>query len=803
MGNPKDYTVHPIVHSHIDMNWLWPWEETVQVCLSTWTRMLDLMDKYPWFFFLQSQPGAYEAFERCYPEVFERIKERVKEGRWCLVGGNWTESDTNMPCGEALARSLMLGKRYFRDRFGIDINVGWLPDVFGHSYQMPQILSQAGIRYHYFCRCSRGVPIFWWEGPDGSRILCFNWDWYMHDVSPDYLKNVVYEFERAGGGKRFMFIYGKGDHGGWPTDEEVEIIDRLIRDPESPRIEGIGIEEYYKLVEEELGDKIPTLKDEMNYEFEGCYTSHGDIKRMMRESENLLFTAEVWCSIAKAFDVPYPSDSLSIAWKHTCFQQFHDIMDGCAIASTYKEAHAKFQIIKGITEGERARALQVISRQIDTEGIEGIPVVVYNSLPWDRTDLVTVRIPAHRISGWDGVVAIDPKGDMEPVQILDEGSPSREAVLIFVARDVPGIGYKVYSLSKGKLEEDPSRPRVGEDGSMDNGIIALDVDMRTGGIRSLRLADLEFVPYGMEMNMLLAQREDPNGGMSAWYLQPIGDPWILEDAEKVEILDRGPVKVSIRVWNRLGNSTFVRDIALYRHIPRVDVEIKADWHEHDMWIRAIFPTTISDGVATFNVPYGAKARPADGHEVPALQWIDLSSTSFGLSLLNNCKYGHSIEGSTLRISLLRNSHDPDPNPDEGWHEILYSLYPHRGDWKDAETMRRGMELNIPLIGHIKEDRSGKLPREFRFLGIEPRNVMITAFKQSEDSTKHYVVRVVEFEGRNTEAILTMPWKVKDPIEVNLIEDEVGRSGISADGGRIRIEIDPYKIKGVKFGIERG
>lgn len=803
--NPKEYIVHPIVHSHIDMNWLWPWEETIQVCLSTWTRMLDLMDKYPWFFFLQSQPGAYEAFERVYPKVMGKIKERVKEGRWCLVGGNWTESDTNLPSGEALARSMMFGKRYFRERFGVDVKVGWLPDVFGHSYQMPQILSQAGIKYHYFCRCSRGVPIFWWEGPDGSKVLCFNWDWYMHDVSADYLKKTVLDFERAGGGKRFLFVYGRGDHGGWPTDDEVDLISKLMEDPESPRIEGIGIERYYELVEEEMGDKIPTLKDEMNYEFEGCYTSHGDIKRMMRESENLLFTAEVWCSIARAFDFPYPSDALSIAWKHTCFQQFHDIMDGCAIASTYKEAHAKFAEISGITRGERDRALQVISRQIDTEGLEGIPVVVYNSLPWKRTDLVAVRIPAYRISGWDGVVAIGPDGEREPVQVIEEGSPSHEAALIFVAKDVPGIGYKVYSLSEGKVETDPLSPVVGDDGSMSNGIVSLDVDMKTGGIRSLKLSgsDFEFVPEGMEMNMLLVQKEDPNGGMSAWYLQPIGDPWILGDAESVEVVDRGPVRAAIRVRNVLGGSTFIRDIVLYRSIPRVDVEMKADWHEHDMWIRAVFPTTIVDGIATFNVPYGAKTRPADGHEVPALQWIDLSSSFFGFSLLNNCKYGHSIDGSTLRISLLRNSHDPDPNPDEGWHEMIYSLYPHKGDWREAETMRRGMELNIPLIGYVKEDRSGKLPKELCFLEVEPRNVMLAALKQAEDSTEHHIIRVFEFEGRETRAVLRVPWTVEELVEVNLIEDEVKGEGISADGKRIEIEMKPYKIRGVKVKFGRG
>ncbi|MCK4857737.1 MAG: hypothetical protein KAT58_07210, partial [candidate division Zixibacteria bacterium] len=732
----KKYIIHPVAHAHIDMNWLWPWEDTVDTFRINWESMLKRMDKHPWFVFLQSQPVMYEAIAQAHPELFERIRPRIASGNWDVIGGFWDESNTNCPRGEALARSLMLGKHYFQENLGVTPKMGWLPDSFGMSWQMPQILKLAETDYHFFVRCKRNTPLYWWEGPDGSRILTLNYGGYGYNgtVKRDDLEKKITGLEKAGGGKRMLLVYGRGDHGGWPTEGELRLIEHLNEDPSFPaRFEFTTIEKYFELVKEELSD-IPVLKDEMNFTFEGAYTTHADMKQINRQSENMLLTAEAFCSIANMFmdmKVPYPAQELESAWKHTCFNQFHDIIAGVSTNSTYPEVRAKFAVIKGIAEGQRDQAIQVIARGINTKDLKGISVVVFNPLGWRRSDVVKVWLPAYQLP--KGKLAVkDPQGELHPVQLIDRGGQGRNAVLLFAAHNVPSMGYKTYSLQA--VEQTFQGPRASRDGSMENQFFRSKLDMKTGNLASLKLkqGDIELIPKGKQANVLLLQNEDPKEGfMSSWNIRPIGKPWHLDKADNVVLVEEGPVRCVYRITHKYNASTFTRDLVIYADLPRLDVEMTADWHEADLWVRALFPTAVENGTATFHVPYAAKRRPADGHEVPAITWFDLSNENAGLSLLNNAKYGCSVDGSKLTISLLRNPVSPkcpDPNPDEGWHQFTYSLYPHPGDWKAARSMRQGAGLNQTLLGYVKhkQDRSGILPLAFSFVGLEPENLIITA-----------------------------------------------------------------------------
>jgi alpha-mannosidase len=793
---PRDFTAHLIGHAHIDLAWLWRWEETVHdIATHTFLGTLAQMDKSPGLTFAQSQAAVYEAIEKNYPAIFPRIKEKVKGGTWIPVGGMWAEPDLNMPDGESFARQLLYGKKYFLEKFGVDVTVGWNPDGFGHNFQLPQILNKAGIKYYIFERCApEKMPVFRWEGMDGSRLLAYvPPGWYLADLK-DGVKDLLVEASKNTPLKDFMLLYGEGDHGGGPRATDVDAIKKFKDDKNHPRLEFASPELYFRKLEKS-GIEFPVVKRELNYTFPACYTTQAETKKYNRRLENLLLTAEKFSELAVSSGARsyYPERDIDEAWKIVLRNQFHDILDGSSIGPVYDESRRYYET--ALERAQRALdfSLEALSNQVDTQG-EGIPLLVFNPLAWERTEPVEAEVD---LPGPAKVIRIlDSAGKEVPHQVLEEESSfdRRKIRLLFIAEEMPSFGYRTYRVlgAEGVPE---SKTDLSVNGTtLENEFFKLSLNPTTGWISSLFDKKTGREVFAGESNILQAIVDEPPN-MSAWELGLKDTSWnIGADGVSIEVLEQGPVRAALRVRSAFRNSRFVQDIRLYHQVPRVDCCLRLDWQERNLMIKAAFPAAVKNSTAEFEIPYGAIPRPADGTEVPALRWIDLTDQSgaYGLSLLNDCKYGFDVKGNVMRISIVHGATEPDPEADRGAHELLYSLYPHAGDWKEAATFRRGYELNCPLVARAGLVHSGRWPADRSFIHLEPENVILSSHKkESGYFNRATILRFYEIFGKETEVSIELPNPV-EATETDLIERPLAK--IATDGKMLRFKIRPFEIK---------
>ncbi|MDO8681957.1 MAG: glycoside hydrolase family 38 C-terminal domain-containing protein [Armatimonadota bacterium] len=786
------YTCHLIGHAHIDMNWLWLWPETVQVCQNTFTSVTNLMEEYPEFKFSQSQPPTYVAVQDSKPKLFAKIKERIKDGRWEITGGTWVEGDMNMASGESIVRQIMYAKRYFRETFGKEPEVCWEPDTFGHAWTVPQILKKSGLKYYVFVRCGVGKPMFWWQSPDGSRVLAFNANTFNGSLVGRITDHTL-RWSKQVGIRDCPMIYGVGDHGGGPTRADIEAAANLNKQTVAPKVKFSSIHEFFRTALKQKQD-FPVVNGELNFTFRGCYTTHADAKLMNRKSENLLPAAEAFCAIANQMGRSYPSSDFRDSWHKACFNQFHDIFDGSAIHGSYDYSRELFEKLKKQASGELQGSLKHIAGRIDTRG-KGTPIVVFNPLAWTRTDVVEVASP---LGGKDtDVHVVDSHGRKFPAQRI--GSD-----VVFTARDVPSLGYAVYWIRSGPARarsESYARAKSGPSVCrIENEFLAVEVSRTTGTIVSVydKRARREVVTKGRSCSLLQALSEAPIG-MSAWDMGEIKSTVSLARGRDIEVLQQGPVCSSIRTDHWYRESGFAQDIKLYAGVPRIDIHLTADWQEvgtpqkGSTTLKTSFTVDVKDGKATFEIPFGSIERKADGSEVPAQKWIDLSNGSYGVSLLNDCKYGHDVKDNTMRLTLLRSPYDPDPRPDVGMHDVTYSIYPHAGDWRQAGTVRRSYELNNPLIAIAASVHKGKLPSEKSFVSVDSANIIVTAFKKAEDG-KGFILRFYESAGTPVQTRIQVAGGLKLWSEVSMDEklgsgkaNLIGRNGITVSVGKYEIK----------------
>ncbi|MGB9906488.1 MAG: alpha-mannosidase [Candidatus Saccharicenans sp.] len=808
---PRELTASLIGHAHIDLSWLWLWEETVhEVGPMTFWGTLRQMERLPGLTFAQSQAAIYEAMEQKYPELFQEIKKKVKEGTWIPVGGMWVEPDLNMPDGESLARQLLYGKRYFLDKFGVEVKVGWNPDAFGHNWQLPQILKKAGLDYYVFERCApENTVAFWWEGQDGSKLLAYvPPGWYLVNLK-NGVRDLLLKSYQQTPIKNFMLLYGAGDHGGGPRDSDVEAILKYSFDPEQPRFEFINPEVYFRQIEKARVD-YPVVKRELNFAFPGCYTTQVETKKSNRRLENLLLEAEKFSSLARLTGARdyYPDRDIDEAWKVVLRNQFHDILDGSSIGPVYEEVMTYYREAEKRARRALDFSLEAISSLIDTRG-EGWPVVVYNSLPWERTEPVEGELILNRPV--KSIRILDSAGAEIPSQVLrieksrgepaltlkplrEKGPAEWKVRFLFIADRVPSLGYKIFQAvaadSSGKYKMSLTASNYG----LENEYIKLALDPKTGWWKSLYDKRLGREFLSKPGNVLEAIADEPPN-MSAWEiglkekLARLG-----EKGASVKLLEQGPVRATVRVEQDFRNSKFIQEFQLYAGLPRVDVRMWLDWQERNVMVKAAFPVAAEKPVATFEIPYGAIVRPASGQEVPAIKWIDVSDGNgeFGLSLLNDSRYGFDVKDNIMRMSIIRGATYPDPEADRGAHELVYSLYPHDGNWKDGLSFRRALEFNNPLRAHQAMVHPGTLPAEKAFLRLSPANVVLTAFKKETGyGSPGFVVRLYEIFGQETEVKLELP-KEMEVYEADLLE----RPGqkLSPSGNMISFKIKPYEIK---------
>lgn len=824
----KQFSILAVGNSHIDMAWLWPWTETVEVVRNTFRSALDLMREYPDFKFSMSSARTYEWMEEKYPDLFQEIKQRVKEGRWEIVGGMWVEPDLNMPAGESLVRQILVGKNYFQQKFGVDVKVGWNPDSFGYNWQLPQIYKKCGMDYfvtqkllwaHEFTTFP--YKLFWWESPDGSRLLTYFPHDYAGGIDPESLAKDLSQWIPSMYGQHFdgspamLHLYGVGDHGGGPTRSMLDEARRIsASDFVYPKLRFSTAGAFFDELNQKLPSmNVPTWKDELYFQYHrGVFTTQAETKRRIRQNEEGILNAEKFSSLALLYGRPYPQEDLERAWKRLLFDHFHDVMPGSGIAVNYLDAKRNLEDVERMTREASRNALEEIISHINTTG-KGVPVVIFNSLSWPRTETVEVEVqlssPAQQVEVVDGA------GRAQVSQFVSMDARTHRVRLLLLA-SVPSLGYRTYFVRAAPKAPAASTAVKAAGYTLENRFLRLTIDPQTGCMTSLfdkrshteALAPAETDSGGPQDRVcgnLLETFVDKPQRWDAWNIDADFEKqhWALDQSDSVELVESGPLRAVIRVKNHFQNSTFVRDITMYAGIPRVDVKMHADWHEKHILLKVAFPLSAHNEKATFEIPYGSIERPTTRRtpaeqaefEVPAQRWADLSDARHGFSLLNDCKYGYDAKGNVLRLSLLRSPTWPDPHADEGEHDFTYSLYPHGGSWREAETVRRGYELNYKLISSTAGKHEGELSAEHSFLEVSGNNVVVTALKKTE-ADNSLVLRYYEWAGREGEVKFKLPPGARQAWETDMLERPTG--DLPLEGSTIVAHTKPYEIKTIKI-----
>src|SRR5712692_9942282 len=807
----RQFSVLAVGTSHIDMAWLWPWTETVEVVRDTFSTALQLMREYRRFTYTQSSAQTFKWLEEKYPDLFRQIQARVKEGRWEVIGGMWVEPDLNMPDGESLVRQILVGKRYFQKNFGADVNIGWNPDSFGYNWQLPQIYKKSGFDYFVTQKMSWNettvfpYKLFWWQSPDGSRVLTYFPHRYDNGIDAIGIAKDLADYVPATRFPELMHLYGVGDHGGGPTRTMLDEVVRL-QDPSVtfPPISFSTPHAFFSDLQKSVDSgevKPPVWNDELYLEYHrGCYTTQSETKKQIRESEQLLQNAEKFASFSFLGNRSYPHSVLEASWKKVLFDHFHDIMPGSGIEVNYLDAARNLREV-GL-EGDKIlhEALADLAARAKTAG-SGAAVVVFNPLSWERTEPVVVEARFPTAAG--RVEVHDSAGKPLLFQVITT-EDDRVKLRVLVPR-VPPLGYEVIHLVPAKnARAVPTTLKV-VGTTLENEFLRVAIDPHSGCITSLvnKADGKESVASGGCGNLLQTFVDKPPK-QDAWEIKFDEQFWDLKQPQEVKVVESGPVRAVVRVTHKFQSSTFVQDISVNAGVPRVDVDMQADWHEQHILLKVGFPVTVHTHAATFAIPYGPIQRPTPRNtpaekakfEVPALRWGDLSGDGHGLSLLNASKYGYDAKGNVIRLSLLRAATYPGANgeccTDQGFHEFRYALYPHKGDWETGGTMGQGYALNYPLIPFTTSAHGGPLPARHSFAGIANDNAILTVVKKAEDDDA-LILRFYEFAGRKSAVRVQLPDKATRAFETNLMEKQEGALTLEADGREVVIPTGPYEI----------
>ena len=830
-------------NAHIDAAWLWPWTETVDVVRRTFGTALQLMHEYPQYTYTQSAAAYNQWMFEKYPSLHQQIVDRVKEGRWEMVGGMWVEPDLNMPDGESLVRQLLIGKRYFKEKFGADVRIGWNPDSFGYNWQLPQIYKKSGIDYFVTQKMTWNdtnpppLKLFWWQSPDGSRVLTYFPHDYVNEIDPLRISgDIDVARKRNPGTPLMMHLYGIGDHGGGPTrtmlDSGIHWTDpaRVI-----PAMKFGTAQSFFSSIETHLDSEhapvwnykvlasgnnslpvpppdklsLPVWNDELYFEYHrGVMTTQANHKRNMRASEEQLLNAEKYSSLAWLSGTPYPQTRLTEAWQKALFNQFHDLAAGSGIGVLYKDSQRDFDVVRWTTEEATASALAAISAQVKTNGSAGTPVMVFNPLGWARTDLATfdVQLPTPSKTG---ISVQDSEGKALPFQVLSKNTATHTYRLLAEVKDAPSLGYKILHVLPGNVSAPTDLHAEGL--ILENSLLRVTIDGQTGCIRSLynKPSKFETIAAAGCGNQLQAFQDTPKD-YDAWNIDAGFDKQVtnIDKADSVELVEKGPLRATVRVTRTWQNSKFVQDISLYAGLARVDVANNIDWHETHVLLKAAFPLAASSPEATYEIPFGSIERPttrnnsweAAKFEVPALRWADLGDGTNGFSLINESKYGYDAKDNVLRLSLLRSPTWPDPEADRGHHQFSYSLYPHAGDWKQALTVRRGYEFNYPLRAQQVELHDGNLPVQHSFATVTGDNVVLTAVKKAEDG-EALLFRVYEWAGKTADVRIQVPDTATSASLTNLMEKPEG-STLSISNHQVTVPVHPFEILSVRVDFAR-
>ncbi|MFD3541114.1 alpha-mannosidase [Streptomyces sp. NPDC058662] len=755
------HRISAVGHAHIDSAWLWPLRETVRKVARTASNTVALMDDHPEFVFAMSQAQQLDWIKTYRPELFERIKKKIADGQFVPVGGMWVESDTNMVGGEAMARQFLYGKKFFLDEFGIETRTVWLPDSFGYTAALPQIVRLSGSTWFLTQKISwsqvNSFPhhTFWWEGIDGSRVFTHfpPVDTYNGDLGGAQLAHAAHNYREKGRGSRSLAPFGWGDGGGGPTREHLARAKRQ-RDLEgSPRVEIERPDAFFEKARAEYED-APVWAGELYLELHrGTYTSQAKTKQGNRRAESMLREAELWSATA-AVRVPgfdYPYEDLERIWKTVLLHQFHDILPGSSIAWVHREARETYRTVR-----EELRAI-TLAAQSALAG-EGSAELVFNCAPHARRGV--------------------------PAGGADRPAPAGEPVTV---EERHGGGYVLA-----------------------NGRLLVEIDGRGLLVSAYDLAAArESVAPGRAANLLQIHPDFPNmwdaWDIDAFYRNNVTD---LVDVDAMEVAESGPEAATVRVTRSFGNSTAVQSVTLRAGAATVDLGVDVAWHETEKLLKAAFPLDVKADRTASETQFGHVYRAthtntsweAAKFEICAHRWIHAEEPGWGVALLNDSTYGHDVtrdvradggQTTTVRLSLLRAPRYPDPETDQGAHTLRFSLAPGAGI---GDAVREGHALNLP-----ERTLRGAGPVA-PLVSVDDDAVVVEAVKLAEDGSGDVVVRLYESRGGRAAAVLTADFPLTAAVESDLLERPLvgGAVGRPSPDGRVALTLRPFQIVTVRL-----
>ncbi|WP_195576065.1 alpha-mannosidase [Paenibacillus sp. 1001270B_150601_E10] len=855
--------MHMVGQSHIDVAWLWPVRETIRKCSRTFSTVMTLMDEYPEFQYAQSQPQLYAYVKEYYPALYERIKERVADGRWELVGGMWVEPDLNIPSGESLVRQLLYGQLFYEKEFGKRSVTEWVPDTFGYCASLPQLLKQAGMKYFMTSKLNwndtNAFPydLFHWVGIDGTPILSFlNHGLNEHTVPKDIAEHWA-SYRQKDRHSEQMLLYGHGDGGGGVTREMLEILDRAELMTSLPKVQYSNAKTFFEGIGEGPAD-LPSWHGDLYLELHrGTYTTHARNKRWNRKAEVLYREAEIWNSLyeigmltgvdgrshklrtlpaadAASFSIEQTGlADLKQGWELLLLNQFHDIIPGTAITEVYETSAREYEKIFELGEQALNSGLEQIVKQARIEEVnglvechaassldvqEGTPYLLFNSLGWEREASVVIEGGEELLdmSAWNE------QGERLVCDYCAADGESKSASLTVYVPSIPAFGYTTIWLKSTKDEEAgqaaanalDSKPSLQAAGAVAESLQEWETPFYliafndNGELCRLydKEAKRELVKSGEALNVFQLFHDTPTY-WDAWDIDP---KYEQQQAAVPALLNKELILSSeqrdvFRLSWQLHHSMIQQDIIFYKHRKVIDFCTAVDWREDHKLLKVSFPVDLVTTHATYEIPFGTIERPTHRntswqqaqYEVCGHRFADVSEGDYGVSLLNDCKYGYDVHGSTLRLSLLRSPRWPDETADQGVHTFTYSLYPHLGSWRQGHVVQKAMELNHSIRVMKGESAAGR-PSTASFLSFDSEHVILDTIKPAEDG-KGYVLRFYESSGSRGEAVLGQLAGVEHAYLVTIIEDIEEELDFN-ESGELKLEFLPYEIKSIKLVI---
>ncbi|MFA5819852.1 MAG: glycoside hydrolase family 38 C-terminal domain-containing protein [Bacteroidales bacterium] len=766
------FRFHMIGHGHIDPVWLWPWSEGISVVHSTFQSALDRMNETPDFTFISSSAQFYQWVAENDPKMLAEIRKRVDEGRWNIVGGWWVEPDVNIPGGEAMVRQGLYGQLTLQRLLGHRATVAFNPDSFGHAGTLPQIIKLQGMNNYIFMRPGpneKSLPadLFWWEGADGTRVLTYRIQLSYGAGGP--LKSRVERILSQNQDqpmKSFMAYYGAGDHGGGPTKESIRSIEELKTEKGAPAVFFSTLERYFKEIREEKNMNLPVVKDDLQHHAVGCYTAESEIKKGNRHSEAALVVAEKIAAIGSAaWGSNYPKRELTSAWQRVLFLQFHDSMAGTSLYEHSQAAREGYGYALDIAHQATYMSVQKLEWQVPAEDPASQYLVVFNPHAWE------VRGNIDYDFNWGTMNKSSHVEDEHGNSLLHQwtsGSTetgSRKKLVVNIM--LPPLGYRQIRLTQGDTLPDKVVAKA-EENRLENEFLRVQFST-SGAIGIFDKENGKELFSGGENGCKAVIIDDPSDTWShdiKTFSKEIG---AFENAT-IKILENGPLRATIRLTTTYGASTLTIDWMLYSGSRNLEAKVTLDWHEHLKMLKFSFPVDVEAPAATYETPYGHIERATNGNEDPGQRWIDLSGkrngSTYGLTVINDAKYGYNVLGNDMRISIARSAVYAHHNPkvldmkaehlwmDQGIQTFRMLVVPHKGTWKESNIVRITEEFITPSVVIYQGIHGGTMPKAGSFLAVDAPNVVVSAIKLSENG-EDIIIRCVETFGLTTAATLDL------------------------------------------------